>query len=248
MNCSGAEARRARAKWRATIDRRSPHLAAPRHAKPGVVMALQLPFRTIKRMSAHWVARPDAVEKVTQLSPMHCRGQVLFGWPRLRARREWGRGEADQCIGFAQTSNRRTWLALIALTLQMAVSFGHMHRDDLGLPPVIKAGQALALTDATGAPAGPADEDHHPASDHYCPICASIALIGTGAPALAPVLIVPLSIIHFSPPEKPADRPRPQLPSHFRRAGPQSFSFIFGSAGRGLEEPAAHHPPVPSFV
>ena len=29
-------------------------------------------------------------------------------------------------------------LALFALTLQMAVSFGHMHRDDLGLPRLSK--------------------------------------------------------------------------------------------------------------
>ena len=111
-------------------------------------------------------------------------------------------------------------MALFALTLQMAVSFGHMHRDELGLPPAIKAGQALALTDATGAPAGPADEDHHPAPDHYCPICASIALIGTGAPAVAPVLIVPLSVVHFSPFEKPAGRLRPQITLSFQARGP----------------------------
>ena len=117
-------------------------------------------------------------------------------------------------------SKSGAWFALFALTLQMAVSFGHMHRDDLGLPPAIKAGQALALTDATGAPAGPADEDHHPASDHYCPICASIALIGTGAPAVAPVLIVPLSVVHFSPLETPADRLRPQITLSFQARGP----------------------------
>ncbi len=218
MNCSGAEARRARAKWRATIDRRSPHLAAPRHAKPGVVMALQLPFRTIKRMSAHWVARPDAVEKVTQLSPMTAGGRGSIWWPRLRPG-EWG-GRIRSMNWFRSKIQSWTWLALFALTLQMAVSFGHMHRDDLGPPPVIEAGRALASTDATGAPAGPADEDHHPASDHYCPICASIALIGTGAPALAPVLIVPLSVIHFSPSEKPADRLRPQITLSFQARGP----------------------------
>jgi len=120
-------------------------------------------------------------------------------------------------------SKSGAWFALFALTLQMAVSFGHMHRDDLGLPPAIKAGQALALTDATGAPAGPADEDHHPASDHYCPICASIALIGTGAPSVAPVLVVPTSMVRFSPSEKPIYLQHPQFTLSFQARGPPSI-------------------------
>jgi len=121
---------------------------------------------------------------------------------------------------FRSNIQSSAWLALIALTLQMAVSFGHMHRHDLGLPPLIKAGQTHTLTDETEAPAGPADQDHHPAPDHYCPICASLALIGTGAPALAPVLIVPTSIVRFSPPEKAAYLPRPQFTPSFQARGP----------------------------
>ena len=45
-------------------------------------------------------------------------------------------------------------LALFALALQMAVSFGHVHGDDLGLPPLSESGQTQILTDPTGAPAG----------------------------------------------------------------------------------------------
>ncbi len=121
---------------------------------------------------------------------------------------------------FRSNIQSSAWLALIALTLQMAVSFGHMHRQDLGLPPLIDAGRTHALTDETGAPAGPADQDHHPAPDHYCPICASMALIGTGAPALVPVLIVPTSIVRFSPPERAAYLPRPQFTPSFQARGP----------------------------
>jgi Protein of unknown function (DUF2946) len=116
-----------------------------------------------------------------------------------------------------------TWLALLALTLQMAVSFGHMHRHDLGLLPLIKAGQTQTLTDEATAPADSDDQDHHSAPDHYCPICASIALVGTGAPALAPVLVTPTSVVRLSPPEKPAYLQHPQFTVSFQARGPPSI-------------------------
>ena len=48
-------------------------------------------------------------------------------------------------------------LALFALALQMVLSFGHMHRDDLGLPPLpgtdsndcIRYGARLAASEPT---------------------------------------------------------------------------------------------------
>jgi len=116
-----------------------------------------------------------------------------------------------------------TWSALFALTLQIAVSFGHMNRHDLGLPLLIKAGQTQILPDEAAAPADSDDQDHHSAPDHYCPICASIALIGTGAPALAPVLVVPTSVVRFSPPEKPVNLQDPQFTVSFQARGPPSI-------------------------
>jgi hypothetical protein len=68
-------------------------------------------------------------------------------------------------------------LALFALAVQMVVSFGHMHRDDLGLPLLATAHWAHFPSSATQAVAGPADRDQYPLSDDYCPICASIALL-----------------------------------------------------------------------
>jgi hypothetical protein len=121
-------------------------------------------------------------------------------------------------------SNLRSsaYIALFALALQVVVSFGHVRRDDLGLPPRIQAGQTriLVLTDETGRPTGPADWDHHPASDQYCPICASIALIGTGAPSLPPILVVPQSVLRFSQSEKPTHDPGPQFALSFQARGP----------------------------
>jgi hypothetical protein len=118
-------------------------------------------------------------------------------------------------------SNIRSWawLALFALALQTVVSFGHTHRDDLGLPPLTKAGQTQIL-DAKRAQTGPADQDHRPSPNHDCPICASIVLLGTGAPALVPVLVVPALVIRFSPTEKLIYRLQPQFILSFQARGP----------------------------
>jgi hypothetical protein len=81
-------------------------------------------------------------------------------------------------------------LALFALAVQMVVSFGHMHRDDLGLPSLATAHWAHPPA-AAQALTGPADRDQYPLSDDYCPICASMVLLATGAPSLPPVIVAP---------------------------------------------------------
>jgi hypothetical protein len=82
-------------------------------------------------------------------------------------------------------------LALFALAVQMAVSFGHMHRDDLGLPRLAAIQGGHFQFHAAQAMVSPADRDQYPLSDDYCPICASIALLATGAPSLPPVMMAP---------------------------------------------------------
>jgi hypothetical protein len=82
-------------------------------------------------------------------------------------------------------------LALFALAVQMAVSFGHMHRDDLGLPPLAAVQGEHFQPHAAQAMVSPADREQYPSSDNYCPICASIALLATGAPSLPPVMTAP---------------------------------------------------------
>ena len=83
----------------------------------------------------------------------------------------------------------------------MVVSFGHMHRDDLGLPPLATAHWAHFPSGVAQALTGPADQDQYPLSDDYCPICASIALLATGAPPLPPVTVTPplISLVWSSP-------------------------------------------------
>jgi hypothetical protein len=92
----------------------------------------------------------------------------------------WFRAKLRSCAG----------LALFALAVQIAVSFGHVHADDLGLSPAAQAGPAKV---ALGVSLAPERQDRSPASDDYCLVCASIALVGTGLPSLPPVIVVPVS-------------------------------------------------------
>jgi hypothetical protein len=97
-------------------------------------------------------------------------------------------------------------LALFALAVQMVVSFGHMHWDDLGLPPPLATSDQTQIEFATtGAPGHPANQDHHPASDDYCPVCATMALVATAMPSLPPVLMVPAPIPRVWPAERPVE-------------------------------------------
>ena len=74
-------------------------------------------------------------------------------------------------------------LALFALALQLALSFGHVHlRDFAGIP-----GSAVAQAQVT-APHGPDGDAADHASDDYCLVCATVALSGTLVLPVLPVL------------------------------------------------------------
>jgi hypothetical protein len=80
-------------------------------------------------------------------------------------------------------------LALFALALQLALSFGHIHlRDFAGIP-----GSAAAQTQVS-APHGPDGDAADQGSDHYCLVCATVALTG----ALVLAALAPLSLLSNS--------------------------------------------------
>jgi len=90
-------------------------------------------------------------------------------------------------------SSFSSWLALFALALQLALSFGHVHLHDIGSTGVKVAG--------TQAPSAPSSPDH-PAgdADDYCAICATIHLASTTfLPGLVqlPVLFVARPVEHI---------------------------------------------------
>jgi hypothetical protein len=81
------------------------------------------------------------------------RGQVAMGW--VRARRRFG-----------------SCLALFALALQIAFSFGHIHAEDFSQKPGL-----VTLAHADESPAE--DGDHHGLGHADCAICAVIHLAAT---------------------------------------------------------------------
>ena len=97
-------------------------------------------------------------------------------------------------------------LALFALAIQMAVSFGHMHRDDLGLAPLNDPASTHLAASTPHHPAGSSGHNQSPApaDDDYCPICATMQLVATGIPSLPPLLIVPAPIRREWPIQMPA--------------------------------------------
>jgi hypothetical protein len=79
-------------------------------------------------------------------------------------------------------------LALFALAVQFAVAFGHIH-----LPASLTPSGPSAITASItldGDAAGPVGK-HHPASDVFCDICATLSLTANAQAASVPVLAVP---------------------------------------------------------
>jgi hypothetical protein len=77
-------------------------------------------------------------------------------------------------------------LALFALAVQLVLSFGHVHLDDL-VPASSVAATAVPEAQAPVAP----DHDSDGPGHDYCGICALIQLAGTAAASLPPPLAVP---------------------------------------------------------
>ena len=94
-------------------------------------------------------------------------------------------------------------LALFALAVQMVLSFGHMHRDDLGLPPLPTSNRLQGASVAMHIRGHRDNPAPGPTHDDYCPICASMALIATAMPSLPPVLILPEPIRRLWPTQMP---------------------------------------------
>ena len=92
---------------------------------------------------------------------------------------------------FRSRSRLGAYLALFALALQLAVSFGHVHLERIA--PVSAGASALAgappSTDDLNAASNPAGREHR--ADDRCPICTLIQLAGALVPAEMPSLPLP---------------------------------------------------------
>ncbi len=97
-------------------------------------------------------------------------------------------------------------LALLALAVQLVLSFGHFHGDAAQAAPAIKARAALSATDRSEAAVQPAAQSaqprpagDRPAGQHpqdICAICAVMAMAGSAMFAEPPLLMLPQAF-HF---------------------------------------------------
>jgi Protein of unknown function (DUF2946) len=90
-------------------------------------------------------------------------------------------------------------LALFALAVQFALSFGHFHHSAAQVAPAIQSGLAngVSVTDAVGEdaqqrPASNHDSDQQPSD--ACAICAVIVLANAVLFATPPLLLLPQAI------------------------------------------------------
>jgi len=87
-------------------------------------------------------------------------------------------------------------LALVALAIQVLLSFSHIDVCDFGASPAKAATLAVGATPSGPGKNGPTDKSDRPVS---CPICALIQLAATATPSAPPALPRPMTSGHVRP-------------------------------------------------
>ena len=89
-------------------------------------------------------------------------------------------------------ANRRlgAWAALFALTVQIVLSFAHVHSYELTTSSPVAAGGSLQQS-ANRDPAPPA---HHDGAHDVCAICATISLLATSVMPEPARLTLPIAL------------------------------------------------------
>jgi hypothetical protein len=86
-----------------------------------------------------------------------------------------------------------SWAALVALAIQLALSFGHVHWDYLQnrSPPAVAS---LQLQDGDGI--APAGDSNRSGEYDYCALCAALSLTSNSVLPMASLLATPISHVH----------------------------------------------------
>ena len=96
---------------------------------------------------------------------------------------------------FRSRSSLGVWLALLALTAQLVVSFGHVHLDHNASRPGHQSAVLGADTPTSTGFAPRPGSDRAPAlADDYCAVCALIHLAGTVVASEPPALPLPAEL------------------------------------------------------
>jgi hypothetical protein len=101
-------------------------------------------------------------------------------------------------------SNRRpsAWVALFALALQLYLSFGHIHADDIYGPvgESLTVAEAVVLPSAESVRSIPADQAWYGDDAGLCPICETMYFLSTSftpqVPQVLPSLFVARPVEH----------------------------------------------------
>jgi hypothetical protein len=86
-------------------------------------------------------------------------------------------------------------LCLLALLVQIVLSFGHLHLQDIARAPAVTAPHSAALAQSKHrqAPPGQPDDD--------CPICMAVHMAASGLVSAPPAIAIPIEfarIVHIS--------------------------------------------------
>jgi hypothetical protein len=95
---------------------------------------------------------------------------------------------------FRDTIRQGTWLALVALAINLGLSFGHVHAIDGSV-----SGRGIAAMAASVAAADGSQNQGHPSdghADYLCPICMAASTMATGLASTPPAL--PVEFAHGS--------------------------------------------------
>jgi len=89
-----------------------------------------------------------------------------------------------------RNSGLGSWAALFALTIQLYLSFGHIHVEDFQVSSTAIAGSSQTQ------PGNPADDDHGPGGHDFCAICAALSLTASSTLPTVAMLAVPVDHPH----------------------------------------------------
>jgi len=79
-----------------------------------------------------------------------------------------------------------SWAALFALTIQLYLSFGHIHLEDF------QASSTTIAASSQTQPNNPADDDRGRAGHDFCAICAALRLTASSPLPTVAVLAIPV--------------------------------------------------------
>jgi hypothetical protein len=92
-------------------------------------------------------------------------------------------------------SGKIAWVAFFALACQFALTFGHLHLNNIGAASAALTAPADSTNSSTGAQPSPAQQAPTGLAQDFCAVCNSISLANTLVLPVSPAPISPTSII-----------------------------------------------------